>query len=69
MNVKKLKKLLETVDDNCLVVVSVFDHSYREASAYEETAGLSEDFSHLSEWAGPKHASPGEKPIPVLVIE
>lgn len=68
MNVKQLKAILEKMDDDCLVVTPSFDHSYLEAEAYDATAGYDEKDHTFSEWWGPEHAIPGEKPRRVLVV-
>lgn len=68
MRVKQLKKVLATMDDECLIVVSGSDHSYREANASDETAGMNNE-NEIFKWFGMKHASPGERLIRVVVIE
>lgn len=47
--VGQLKKLLQDVPDDTLVVVPASDHSYREVSASVTTAILDARYDHLSE--------------------
>ena len=50
MKVKKLKELLEKMDENATVVMSGSDHSYdRVHSIYEVSALYDDDSDHYSE--------------------
>lgn len=67
MNVKKLKKLLEKLPDDTIVVTSSSDHSYRHVGA-DYTDAEQQNNGDFSEYHGDKHMFPGSKKIKVLVI-
>lgn len=66
--VGQLKKLLESIDDNTILLVPGSDHSYLKAEADITTAGYSKKYEMYFEWYGQKNANPEEIPVPVVVF-
>lgn len=75
MNVGQLKKFLEDVPDETVLVVTAPDHSYRETRPQKDKADVYPDTvyksqKHLAEHFGEKHQLEGcEGAIDVLVFD
>lgn len=68
MTVKQLRKLIEGVDDNTLIVTPAFDHSYRLASVYMGEAERVR--GGFVEYHGPEYVDDATNPIAkVLIVE
>ena len=68
MNVGQLRKALEGVDDDVLLVVPGSDHSYREARVQQDKAEVFEG-GYLGEYFGEEYASEDRLSVkPVLVV-
>lgn len=73
MKVKDLKKFLENCDDEAIVVVPGYDHSYRAADPSKDFAGARPygkgklDTYEMSEWYDAE-ANEGEVKVKVIVF-
>lgn len=68
MNVGQLRRLIEGLPDDVVVLRPASDHSYAKADGAIETAGHMKREGLFFEWHGPEHANPGEVPVQALVI-
>jgi hypothetical protein len=69
MNVGELKRALQHLPDDALVVVQGPDHSYRLAHVPWLTQAEAHDDGHLCEWYGPENAcDPPSKVVTVLWV-
>lgn len=67
MRVRDLKRILEGVSDDTLVVIPSFDHSYTEATAGPSQA-VRESRSRLAEYHGQEYVGAGMRVIDVVVV-
>jgi hypothetical protein len=66
--VKRLKKLIENLPDDTLIVTNGRDHSYRSVSAQSDWIGYDVALGTFSEWHGKEHASEDEQRVKALII-
>ena len=68
MKIKELKKLIENLSDEDIVVVDAFDHSYRACIAEVRDAWFDSKYKGISEYYGPEYTNGPGKVIKVLHV-
>lgn len=69
MKVSELLAILRDAPPDAEVLSPGADHSYVSTRAFVTTAAFAEEGWEFFEWFGPENASPGEVPVPCVVIE
>lgn len=70
MKVKHLQDILSKIDPEALIVVSAYDHSYREVSrATQTTAEYNKEDRYLGEYWDNQNLADGSITVPVVVIQ
>lgn len=69
MKVSELLAILRDAPPDAEVLRPGSDHSYVSTGATVTTAAFVRETWEFFEWFGPENASPGEVPVPCVVIE